>query len=168
MNEECRTLRLALESGGELETPLRAHLDACEGCREHALLLAQLGALEPGSADQARCEEIMRALPVARWQLRRLSTWVPVLAGVGLAGAGLTLLGGPPAPGAVATLPSSVGGLAGWAGSWVLDTLSVARGGSDAARALVAAGGAWVLGWLTLGLLGGSWALATLVRRGQS
>jgi hypothetical protein len=132
------------------------------------LLLAELVSLEPCEADEARCEEILRALPVAPWQVRRVLTWVPLVAGLGLAGAGLVLLGGPPAPGAVATLPSAMGGMAGWAGSWVLDTLSVARGGSDAARALVAAGGAWLLAWLTLTMLGGSWALAALVRRGRS
>jgi hypothetical protein len=165
VNDDCRTLRLALEAGTELEGAARAHIEACGGCRAHALLLVELRGLEPGEADDAACQAILASLPVASWQRRRVATWVPLAAGLGLVGAGLALVGGPPAPSAVASLPGAVGGLAGWAGSWALDTLTVAQGGSDAARALLAAGGAWLVAWLTLAMLGGSWALHALVRR---
>lgn len=168
MNDECRTLRLTLDENRELRLEEKAHLASCASCQEHAWLLSELKALEPSQADEARCQEIMEALPVARWQLRRVSTWVPLIAGVGLAGAGLALLGGPPAPSAVATLPSAASGVVPWVGSWVLDMLSAAQGGSDAARALMAAGGAWLLAWLTFTALGGTWALKALVRRGRS
>ena len=168
MNEECQRLRLTLETGGELEPAGRAHLETCKACQMHALLLAELERLQPVEADDVRCQEILAALPVARWQVRRVATWLPLAAGLGLAGAGLVLVGGPPAPTAVSSLPGAVGGLAGWAGSWALDVLSVAQGGSDAVRALVAAGGAWLLAWVTVAMLGGSWALSALVRRERS
>jgi len=107
----------------------------------------------------------MAALPPAPWQKRRLAAWLPLAAGLAFVACGLLLLGGIPASGTVAQLPAAAGGLLGWVASSALDALVAARGGSDAARALVAAGGMWLLVWLIAAALGGSWAVMSLVTR---
>jgi hypothetical protein len=113
----------------------------------------------------------MAALLPAPWQRRRLAAWLPLAAGLALAVVGLVLSGGIPAPGVMSTLPAAAGGVLGWIVSSVLDTLAVARGGTDAARAMVATGGFSLLLWLAAAAVCGSWAVVALVGRtrgGQS
>lgn len=166
MNEFCADVRRRLESGGMTErSGIQAHLDACPACRAHATLLALLVELEPGEADAVTVRRVMTALPPAPWQRRRLAAWLPLAAGLAFMFAGLLLLGGIPASGTVAQLPAAAGGVLGWIGSSALDTLVAARGGSDAARVLVAAGGLWLIIWLALAALGGSWAMVSLGAR---
>jgi hypothetical protein len=168
VNEECRMARQVLEARGEPEKAMLAHLSGCPACRAHAALLVELSSLALPEADGRACAAILAALPTPPWRLRRrVAIAFPALAGLGLVGVGAALLGGPPAPQAVATLPGVVGGAAGWAGSWALDALSVARGGSDAARVLVTTGGAWLMAWLAAAALGGGWAVSALARKGQ-
>jgi hypothetical protein len=169
VNEECRKVRLLLEDGGEVAKATLCHLEACGACRSHAALLTELGTVPSAVTDEQACAAIMSALPAAPWRpRRRVTVALPALAGLGLVGVGAALLGGPPAPQAVATLPGAVGGAAGWVSSWALDALSLARGGSDAARALVATGGAWLLAWLVAAALGGGWAVSALARKGHT
>ncbi len=94
-----------------------------------------------------------------------MAAWLPLAAGLAFVASGLLLLGGVPASGTVAQLPAAAGGLLGWIVSSVLDALVAARGGSDAARALLAAGGLWVVVWLAVTAVGGSWAVISLVAR---
>jgi len=166
VNEACAVVRRSLESDGPGErTGVQGHLDGCPECRAHASLLDVLSQVEPGEADPETVRSVMAALPPAPWQRRRLSAWLPLAAGLALAACGLLLLGGVPASGVVAQLPAAAGGVLGWIASSALDALVAARGGSDAARALVAAGGLWVLVWLVLAAVGGSWAVMSLVAR---
>jgi hypothetical protein len=109
----------------------------------------------------------MAALPPAPWQRKRLAAWLPVAAGLAFVAAGLLLVGGIPASGTVAQLPAAAGGVVGWIASSALDALAAGRGGSDAAKVLVAAGGSWFVVWLALAALGGSWAMASLVGRAR-
>lgn len=166
MNEVCAVVRRSLESGGLTErSEIQAHLGECSACRAHAALVALLTELEPSEADAVTVRRVMAALPPAPWQRRRLAAWLPLAAGLAFVVAGLLLLGGVPASGTVAQLPAAAGGVLGWIGSSALDTLVAARGGSDAARVLVAAGGLWLVVWLALAALGGSWAMVSLVAR---
>jgi hypothetical protein len=68
----------------------------------------------------------------------------------------------------MSTLPAAAGGVLGWIVSSVLDTLAAARGGTDAARAMVAAGGFSLLLWLAVAAVCGSWAVVALVGRTRS
>jgi hypothetical protein len=166
VNEACAVTRRSLESGGLAErTGVLTHLRECPECRAHAALLAVFAQVEPGQADPVTVRKIMAALPPAPWQRRRLAAWLPLAAGLAFVACGLLLLGGIPASGTVAQLPAAAGGLLGWIASSALDALVAARGGSDAARALVAAGGMWILVWLIVAALGGSWAVMSLVAR---
>ena len=168
MNESCAEVRRRLEEGGTAENAgAVAHLQTCEGCRAHAAILAVLGHLEPPQADPNAVRRIMAALPPVGWQRRRLAAWLPLAAGLALVAAGLALLGGVPAPTAVAGLPAALGGVLGWIASSALDALAAARGGADAARVLAAAGGVWFVVWLALAALGGGWAVVSLVARAR-
>ncbi len=165
MNETCTGVRQRLEVGATAtDADLAAHLQTCEGCRSHAAILAVLGRLEP-QADPDAVRSIMAALPPAPWQRRRVAFWLPLAAGLGLVAAGLALLGGVPAPTAVAGLPAAVAAVLGWIVSSALDTLAAAHAGSDAVRVALAAGGLWLVIWLALAALGGSWAVVSLVAR---
>ena len=168
MNEACAKTRAGLETSGLPESPdLRSHLDECPTCRAHAALLAIFADLEPGEADPVAVRAVIAALPVAPWQQKRLAAWLPLAAGVAFAAAGLLLVGGVPASATVAQLPAAAEGVLGWIASSALDALAAARGGSDAAKILVAAGGSWLVAWLALAALGGSWAMVSLVGRAR-
>ena len=110
----------------------------------------------------------MTALPPAPWQRRRLAAWLPLAAGLALAVLGLVLSGGIPASGVMSSLPGAAGGVLAWIVSSVLDTLAAARGGTGAARVMVATGGFSLLLWLAAAALGGSWAVVALVGRTRS
>ncbi len=168
MSGVCAEFRDTLESG---ERPpdgrLAAHLDACGACRAHAALLDVLAEVEPGEADDATVRSLMAALPPAPWQRRRLTAWLPLAAGVALAFAGWLMLGGVPAAGTVAQIPAAAQGVLAWIAASAADAFTAARGGSDAARVVAAAGGAWFVVWLALAALGGGWAMVALAARGR-
>jgi anti-sigma factor RsiW len=165
VNGICLRSRQGLETGAAEDREVRAHLAECASCRAHAALLEVLGRLAPGEASEEAVGRIMAALPPAPWQRRRLAAWLPLAAGLALAVVGLVLSGGIPAPGVMSTLPAAAGGVLGWIVSSVLDTLAVARGGTDAARAMVATGGFSLLLWLAAAAVCGSWAVVALVGR---
>lgn len=157
-----------MESGGASDDAgIRAHLDECPACRAHASLLAILAELEPGEADTETVRDVMRALPPAPWQKRRVAAWLPFAAGLALMAAGLAMLGGVPAGGFVAQLPAAAGGVLAWIAASARDTLVAARGGADAARTVAAAGGIWFVVWVAVAALGGSWAMVALSARGR-
>lgn len=162
----CRLVRQALESESVLSRDASAHLDSCPACRAHAALLAAFARVPAREPDEAAVRRIVAALPPAPWQRRRVATWLPLAAGVGLVGTGFALLGGVPAPGAVAELPGVAGGFLSWLGSSVLDAVAAARASSDAVRVTLAAEGLWVLLWAAVTALGGGWALRALVQPG--
>lgn len=169
MSEHCIDIQRALE---EMEGPLRpqqeAHLSSCTTCRAHAVLVGKLDSLAPALADEARVLEIMASLPPAAWQRRRVWSWVPAAAAGVLVAAGLGLVGSLPAPSVAGALPEATGGLLGWMGSFALDALTVAESGSGALQTVALAGGAGLLVGIAVTLLGGGWAMLSLVRRGRS
>jgi predicted anti-sigma-YlaC factor YlaD len=168
VNEACSKARDSLETGGlPVRSEVRAHLNECPACRAHAALLAILAELAPSEADPVTVRAVMTALPPAPWQKRRFAAWLPLAAGLAFVAAGMLLLGGVPASGTVAQLPAAAGGVLGWIASSALDALTAARGGSDAAKMLVAVGGSWLVVWLALAALGGSWAMVSLVGRAR-
>ncbi len=158
-------MRQSLESGAGWDREVRAHLEGCASCRAHAALLEVLGGLAPGDASEKTVTRIVAALPPAPWQRRRLAAWLPLAAGFALAVIGLVLSGGIPAPGVMSSLPAAAGGVVGWVVSSALDALAAARGGTDAARAMVATGGFSLLMWLLAAAVGGGWAVVALVGR---
>lgn len=161
----CNEVRRVLDEGRErLSSELRAHLESCAGCRRHAALLATLSHAEPSEPDAELVRRIVNARPTAPWQLRRWATWVPLAAGLGLIGAGIGVVGRVPAPSAVSALPTVGEGFLGWLSAWWLDSLAALRGGSDAARTLVAAGGATLVAWLLFTAIGGGWFVRALAR----
>ncbi|MBI4917984.1 MAG: hypothetical protein HY825_19255 [Acidobacteria bacterium] len=162
----CRLVRQALEGESVLSHDASAHLDACPACRAHAALLATFARVPAREPDEAAVRRIVAALPPAPWQRRRIATWLPLAAGVGLVGTGFALLGGVPAPGAVAELPGVAGGFLTWLGSSVLDAVVAARASSEAVRATLAAEGLWLVLWAAVTALGGGWALRALVQPG--
>lgn len=163
MTIECSEILRALEDGSEASEQVRGHLASCRRCRSHASLLSVLATLPPESADEAAVAAIMQALPRPRWQLRRVATWVPAALGALLAAAGLWLLGGVPAAGAVGGRSQS---LLSWAFSWALDLAATLRSASDAAVAVVAAGGAWAVVAVLLAGLSSGWLVWALAHRG--
>lgn len=166
MNENCRAVRQSLEAGAE-DREVRAHLEGCASCRAHAALLNVLGRLTPGEASVETVSRIVAALPSAPWQRRRLVAWLPLAAGLALAAVGLALSGGIPAPDVMSSLPGVAGGVIGWILSSALDALAAARGGTDAARAMVATGGFSLLLWLVAAAVGSSWAVVALLGRSR-
>lgn len=160
-------MRQTLESESVLSHEASAHLDACPACRTHAALLATLARVPARKPDEAAVRRIVAALPPAPWQRRRVVTWLPLAAGVGLVGTGFALLGGVPAAGAVAELPGVAGGFLSWLGTSVLDAVVAARASSEAVRVTLAAEGLWLVVWAALTALGGGWALRALVRPGS-
>ena len=79
MTESCAEIRRRLEAGGAAsDADAAAHIQACEGCRAHAAILAVLGRLEPPQADPESVRRVMAALPPAAWQRRRLAAWLPL------------------------------------------------------------------------------------------
>ena len=161
MTASCDMIRAAIEDG-EVIDGMRAHLEACSGCRQHASLMTVLEELEPGEADPAEVEAIMAALPVAGWQRKLAVRWMPAVAGLFLMVLGFLAMGGLPAGGTVATLP---GGLTGWIIGTGLDALTAARESSDAVRLVLAAGGVWLGLWMLLAAVGGGWSVLALARR---
>lgn len=156
----CRDVRRTMEDGGGMAAAeLDAHVARCAGCRAHRALLMLFADIAPGEADDATVARIAAALPKAPWRRHSLWSWLPLAAGVAAAAFGLVLLGGVPAGGAV-------GGFLRWLASWTLDSLAAARGSSDAMRTLLTAGSGWLLAWLAIVALGGSWAVTVLLRRG--
>jgi len=168
VNEACTEVREILESGERPgDAQVVAHLDGCPACRAHAALLAALAQVEPGEADEMTVRRVMAALPPAGWQRRRLAAWLPLAAGLALVAGGWLLVGGVPAAGTVAQLPAAAQGVLAWIGASVADALTAARGGSDAAKVVAAAGGIWFVVWLALAALGGGWAMVALAARGR-
>jgi predicted anti-sigma-YlaC factor YlaD len=160
----CRLVRQTLESESVLSQDHEAHLSVCAACRAHAALLAAFAQVPARKVDEAAVRRIVAALPPAPWQRRRVATWLPLTAGLGLVGTGFALLGGIPAPGAVAELPGVAGGFATWLGSSVLDAVAAARASSDAVRVTLAAEGLWLVLWAAATALGGGWVVRALVR----
>jgi len=168
VNEQCAAVRRSLETEGSVpHSDLQAHLKACAHCRAHAALLAVLGRLEPAQASEETVHRIVAALPPAPWQRRRVAAWLPLVAGLALVVAGLAISGGIPAPATLSSLPAALGGVLGWIGASALDALAAARGSTDAAQAVVAAGGFWLLLWLVVAALGSGWAVVSLVNRSR-
>lgn len=165
MNQSCAAVRQSLETGAAEDRRVRAHLDGCASCRAHAALLELLGCLAPGEASEETVSRIVAALPPSPWLRRRLASWLPLVAGFALAVLGLVLSGGIPAPGVISSLPAAAGGVLGWIVSSAIDALAAARGGTDAARMVATAGGFWLLLWLAVAAVGGSWAAVALVSR---
>jgi hypothetical protein len=166
VNRSCLAVRNRLETGATAEDrDVAAHLAECPSCKAHAALLQVLGGLEPAEASEERVVRIMAALPPAPWRRRRLAAWLPLAAGVALTVFGLGLSGGIPASSVMSSLPAAAGGILGWVLSSILDALAAARGGTDAVRAIVTAGGAWLLLWLAAAALGGGWAVVRLAGR---
>ena len=153
-----------LEGGSVLSLEARAHVASCRQCGAHAALLAVLDRAPVEEAGRVTVSAIMAALPPAPWQRRRVATWLPLAAGVAFVGVGFTLLGGVPAPSAVAELPGVAGGFAAWLGSWLLDAVAAARGSSDAVRVTLAAEGVWLVLWAALTAVGGGLAVRALAR----
>jgi hypothetical protein len=160
-------VRQSLETGAGGDREVRAHLEGCASCRAHTALLDVLGRLAPGEASEETVRRIVAALPPAPWQRRRLAAFLPLAAGLALAVLGLVLSGGIPAPGVMSSLPAAAGGVLGWIVSSALDALAAARGGTDAVRMTMTAGGFWLLLWLAAAALGGSWAVVALVVRSR-
>ena len=166
MNESCRAVREALEAEtGGGDPGVGAHLEVCAACRAHAALLQALEPLASREASEETVKRIVAALPPAPWLRRRVAAWLPLAAGLALATLGLVVSGGVPAPGVVSSLPGAAGAVGGWLVSSFLDALAAARAGTDAAQAVTAAGGVWMLLWLVAAALGGSWAVVTLTGR---
>jgi hypothetical protein len=160
-------VRQSLETGAAGDRKVRAHLEGCASCRAHAAVLDVLGRLAPGEASEETVSRIVAALPPAPWQRRRLAAWLPLAAGLAMAVVGLVLSGGLPAPDVMSSLPAAAGGVLGWILSSALDALAAARGGTDAARAMVATGGFSLLLWLAAAAVGGSWAVVALLGRSR-
>jgi hypothetical protein len=164
VNAECIAVMQALEEG-TVDRGVAAHVAACPACQKHRLLLDVLADLPPGEADEKVVAALMESLPHARWQLRRIGTWLPTALAVALVSGGLTLLGGVPGSGAVPSVSDIAGAAAGWATAWVADVATVLRGSAGAVSALVATGGVWLLAWLAMTGIGGGWLVYALVRQ---
>lgn len=166
MTPACSTARHAIEAdAAELSAEIQTHLSECAECRTHAAVVCSLASLSPAPADDGAVAQIIAALPPARWQYRRVATWLPLAAALALVAVGLLLLGGVPAGSFVAAIPSAASGVLGWIGTWALDTMVVARGSADAVRAAVSVAGAWLVIWLMVVALGGGWVASALARR---
>ena len=165
MSDQCLKIREWLEERRDASgLALAEHLSGCAECRVHRVLLTSLAELEAGEADPVDVRQVLMELPAASWQRRRWRAWTPAMVGSGLVVVGLLAAGGVPAAQAPAGL---VTGLAAAVTAQLLDLATVVRGGGDAARILLAAGGLWMVGWLTVTALGGGLAMRALVRRGR-
>lgn len=164
MNGRCRVVQEALEGLGGQDPEVTAHLAECPVCRAHARLLAVLARVEPAS-DEDAAAHVLATLPLAAWQLRRFATWAPVVAGVGLVGAGLALVGGVPASASWSAMAGGAGETLAWSLSRAVDAVAAARASSVALRALLAAGGAGIVLWLVVAGAGSGLAVLTLARR---
>ena len=163
MTAQCEIVRRALEGEGE-QAEIGAHIKSCNVCRAHADVLQLLAELEPGAPDPEAVREIMTALPSAPWQRRRLTTWLPLAAGLGLVVAGLGLLGGMPAAGAVALVPGAASSVFAYLAAWFLDALTAVRGTSHALEIAVVVQGAGLLLWLAVVAVSSGWATIALAR----
>lgn len=165
MNDRCREVRAWLEEGRDLRGAEGAgHLAGCAECRAHAALVESLSGLAVAGSEPAAVNEIMVELPAAGWRIRRWRSWIPSMAGGGCIAAGLAVAGGVPAAQAPVGIVTAV---ASSAAARVLDLAAVLRGGGDATRILLAAGGAWFVIWLSLTALGGGLAMRALARRSR-
>lgn len=165
MSDRCREVREWLEDGRDPAAgQVAAHLSHCPECGAHRALLASLGSLQVGEVDSRTVEEILVELPAVSWQRRQWRAWLPALTGSAMIATGLVTAGGVPAVREPLSLVPALGAAL---AAGVLDVTAALRGGSDAARSLLAAGGAWFVAWLTLTALGGSLAVRALVRRGR-
>jgi hypothetical protein len=163
VNQDCKVVRRALEDeAGPLRPEMAAHLAECRSCAAQAGLLELLDGLYPGGGDEEAARRILLDLPIAGWQLRRVSAWLPLAAGGVLAGGGLMLVGGVPGGATLATLPAGVYSLA---ATSALDVVTAVRGSADAMHSLVTASGTSVLTWLGLSALAGSFAVRAILRR---
>lgn len=165
MSDQCREVREQLEGGGApvLAASL-AHLESCSTCQAHARLLLSLAGLEMRARGDACTDRVMMELPATPWQRRRWRSWWPALVGLGVMAVGMGLAGGLPAARApLGLVPGMVQHLV----AWTLDVAAAVRGGGDAARALLAAGGAWLMVWLSVTAVGSGLAMRVLARRMQ-
>jgi hypothetical protein len=166
MTVSCSEVKTTLESGGgAVDVGIAGHLAGCPECRAHAAILDVLGRLEPRQGNAEEVNRILTDLPFAAWQFRRVSTWAPLVGGVGLTAGGLALLGGVPAGSAFSNMVSGAGEALGWSIGSRLDAAAALRGATDAVRALVAAGGASLIVWLVFAGLGSGWVARALARQ---
>jgi hypothetical protein len=156
-------VRRALEGEGE-QPEVLAHVATCAACRAYADMLRLLADLEPAAPDAEAVDAILTSLPAAPWQRRRPATWLPLAAGLGLVVAGLGLVGGLPASGAVAAVPGAAGNLFGYLAAWFLDALAVVRDTSHALGIAVVVEGVGLLLWLAVVAVGSGWAAVALAR----
>lgn len=164
MSEQCLNVRRAIEEGEDRERHA-GHLASCPACEAHAHLLASLERFEPREADPERVASIMASLPPAPWQHAGALAWLPLAAACVLMAVGLVLLGGVPAPGAVAAVPHVASGALAWLGTAALDSLAAIRGSADALQVLLQTQGAWLVLGLLL-LVTGAGSGVRLVLRG--
>lgn len=163
MNKDCEAVRRTLEDEtGPLRPDMAAHLAECRSCAAQAGLLDLLEALHPGDGDEGAARRILLDLPIAGWQLRRPTAWLPLAAGGALAVGGLMLVGGVPGGATLATLPAGVYSLA---ATSALDVITAVRDSAGAMRSVVATAGSSALLWLGLSALAGSVAVRALLRR---
>lgn len=166
MSITCVEVRQAVESAAaDVKDEIARHAATCPSCRAHQRVVQLLASLEPGDTDTEAVSRIVTSLPLTRWQLRRVATWVPLAAGIGLTWSGFTLLGGVPAGGSISALLNGAGSTVGWSLLSGVDALVAARGSSEALQALVAAGGTWLVLWLVLTGVGSGWLAHALSRR---
>jgi hypothetical protein len=110
-------------------------------------------------------ERVLKALPPATWQRRRVLAWLPLAAGVLLAVVGMVLVGSVPGGSAATLLPGAAGGFAGSLTAWLLDVLVALRSSASAVQVAIAAGGFGLIAMTLLTAVGGGWLVFALVRR---
>ena len=163
MNKDCEAVRRTLEDEGvPLRSEVAAHLAECRSCAAQAGLLDLLDGLHPGAGDEEFARRILLDLPIAGWQLRRASAWLPLAAGGVLAVGGVLLVGGVPGGATLVTLPAGVYSLV---ATSALDVLTVARGSADAIRSVITAAGYSALVWLGLSAVAASLAVHAILRQ---
>jgi anti-sigma factor RsiW len=166
VDTRCQAVRRQLEDAGTgLPAEVRAHLESCPACARHAALLAILDGAAAGPVDEAEALRVVRGLPRAAWQLRRLATWMPLLAGAALLVTGLVLLPLRPVGGTISGFPALAGGVFAWVISLLHDLLIAVRESRVAVQVVLAAAGTWVMIWLGLTALGGGLLVHALLRR---
>jgi hypothetical protein len=164
VSEQCRAVLLAIEDGDRDDPAVLAHIAHCARCSRHATLLGMLARLPSAETDEMMVAAVMRALPHARWQLRRVTAWVPAALGLLFVAVGLVLAGGLPGGGALSALVPLPGRIASWLSGAVLDVWAALGGGAHAVTALAGEPGLWLLVAVGLAALGGGWLVLASAR----